>query len=534
MKVTQERLPASQIGLEIEIPSEMSKAAYEKTLREFTRSLKVPGFRKGKVPRQVLIQRFGSERIKAAVLEELIEDVIKIAVEQEKLNVIGNFQLRTPFEELLDQFEPNTALTFTAAVDIPPEASLKQYKGLQVKAEEVKYKPEQVDEIIESYRQRIATMVPVEDRAAQMGDVAIVDFIGRFTNEALADESSTEGTNGDESKSTEIPGGKAEDFQIELAEGRFIGGFIDGIVGMNPNETREISVTFPEDYPQEDLAGKLALFTVTLKDLKEKELPELDDDFAQDVSEFETLAELRESLEFRYQQEADDQTQSNKGEALLEELVQQLDVELPETLVKQEIEFLVTQTVMQLDGQGLDIKKMLTPEIVQGLRERSRPEAIVRLKRTIALGEVAKQESIQLEESAIDAKVEDVMQSLSGRDVDLDRLRQVVEEDLLKERILGWLEENGTIELVPEGSLKPSAAELADADIDLEADTPSKSAADDSDEASSASEASNVADIPDSSEVLAESSTDETVAKSTVQKKTQPSEPETGSDKSNE
>jgi trigger factor len=454
MKVTQEKLPASQIGLEIEIPSEMSKDVYEKTLREFTRSLKVPGFRKGKVPRQVLIQRFGSQRIKAAVLEELIEDAIKQAIEQEKLDVIGNFQLRTPFDDLLNQFEPNAALTFTAAVDVPPEATLKQYKGLQVQAEEVKYKPEQVDEILETYRRRTATMVPVENRAAQLGDVAIVDFIGYF-----AEGESSESIDEDQNEPKEIPGGKAEDFQLELEQGQFIEGFIDGIVGMNPGETREILVKFPDDYPQQELAGKSAQFTVSLKDLKEKELPELDDDFAQDVSEFETIAELRESLESRYQKEADEQTQANKEEALLSELLNQLEVELPETLVKREVDFLVTQTVMQLDSQGLDIKKMLTPEIVEGLRERSRPEAITRLKRTMALGEVAKQESIQVEESAINAKVEEIMQSLSERDVDPDRLRQVVEEDLLKEQILTWLEENGTVELVPEGSLQPSEAD---------------------------------------------------------------------------
>ncbi|MGJ3252449.1 MAG: trigger factor [Elainellaceae cyanobacterium] len=457
MKVTQEKLPASQLGLEIEIPSEMSRDAYEKTLQEFKRSVKVPGFRKGKVPRQVLIQRFGSERLKAAVLEELVEDGIRKAVEQEDIEAIGNFQLRSSFEDLLKQFEPGAALTFSAAVDVQPEATLTQYKGLEVKAEEVQYDPQNVENILSDYQNRVATQVPVEDRAAQIGDIAIVDFVGRLTggdSEADSEEDSEA-----EDESREIPGGSAEDFQIELQSDRFIEGFVDGIVGMNPGETRELSVTFPDDYPQQELAGKPAVFTVTLKDLKEKELPELDDDFAQEVSEFETMDELRKSLESRYQEEAQQQTKSNKEDALTEALVDQLSVELPETLIRREVDFLVTQTAMQLENQGLDIRKMLTPELIEQMRARSRPEAITRLRRTLALGEVAKQESIQVEPDAVKAKVDEIMANLSDRDVDRDRLIQVVEEDLLKEKILAWLEEHATVELVPEGSLQPEEAE---------------------------------------------------------------------------
>lgn len=453
MKVTQEKLPASQLGLEIEIPSEMSRDAYEKTLQEFKRSVKIPGFRKGKVPRQVLIQRFGSERLKAAVLEELVEDGIRKAVEQEDIEAIGNFQLRSSFDDLLKQFEPGAALTFSAAVDVQPEVTLAQYKGLEVKAEEVQYDPQKVEDILGDYQNRVATQVPVEDRAAQIGDIAIVDFAGRLTG----DDSEADAEAEDESR--EIPGGSAEDFQIELQSDRFIEGFVDGIVGMNPGETRELSVTFPDDYPQQELSGKPAVFTVTLKDLKEKELPELDDDFAQEVSEFETMDELRKSLESRYQDEAQQQTKSNKEDALTEALVDQLSVELPETLIRREVDFLVTQTAMQLENQGLDIRKMLTPELIEQMRARSRPEAITRLRRTLALGEVAKQESIQVEPDAVKAKVNEIMANLSDRDVDRDRLIQVVEEDLLKEKILAWLEEHATVELVPEGSLQPEEAE---------------------------------------------------------------------------
>jgi trigger factor len=399
------------------------------------------------------------------VVEELVQSGLQKAIEQEEIAAIGNPELKTSFEELVQQFQPGAALTFSAAVDVAPEVTLKQYSGLQVQAEEFKYDPARVDQVLEDYRKRSATLVPVEERPAQQGDIATVDFTGRLAGELA------------EGESNEIPGGSAQDFEIELTEGRFIPGFIDGIIGMKPDETKEVSVTFPEDYPQGDLAGKPAVFTITLKELKERELPELDDDFAQEVSEFETLAELRESLESRFQKEAEQKTNQSKQEALLNQLVEQMDVELPETMIRREVDYSITQTAMQLSQQGMDIKKTFTQEIVSMLREQARPEALTRLKRTLLLGEIAKQESLEVEPDAVEAKVSELLADYQERgmeDIDMDRLREVVEEDLLREKIFAWLEEHNTIELVPEGTLKPAEepAETAADNADSGAETP--------------------------------------------------------------
>lgn len=198
---------------------------------------------------------------------------------------------------------------------------------------------------------------------------------------------------------------------------------------------------------------------MTLKELKEKELPELNDDFAQEVSEFETLEELRSSLESRFKTEAERQTKANKEQALTEELLKQLEVELPETLIEEEVDALLTQTAVQLSRQGIDIKKLFTQEMIPQLRERSRPEAIERLRRSQALREVAKRESLQVEPAAVEARIKELMAEYSGQDVDMNRLQEVVEEELLTEKIMSWLEEHSTIELVPTGSLKPSQEE---------------------------------------------------------------------------
>lgn len=461
MKVIQEKLPASQVGLEIEVPAETSKQAYEKVVKEYTRSMKIPGFRPGKVPRHVLIQQVGVQRIKAAALEDLIQKGIQQAIDTEKIAAIGNYQLRSSFEELLSQFNPGAALTFLVAVDVQPEVILNQYTGLTIQVEEVNYDPSEIDRTLEERRSGLSTLIPVEDRPAQTGDVAVVDFKGQVFDEAGNPE--------------EISGGDISDFQVELSEDKFIPGFVDGILGMHPDETREVAVKFPEDYFQKDLAGRDALFTITLNELKEKELPDLDDDLAKDISEFETLVELREMLESRLQKDAERRFKANKEQALLRQLQNQVEVDLPISLLDQEVDYLITQTAMNLQNQGVDYKRLLTPETIPELRAAARPEAANRLKRTLALGEIAKRESLQVDPTDLKARVAEVVEQYGDRDVDPARLRSVVEEDLLREKILAWLEERWTIETVPAGSLsseEESDEELEDALPDAAASAP--------------------------------------------------------------
>lgn len=298
MKVTQEKLPASRVGIEIEIAPEKTKQTYEKVIQNYAREANISGFRKGKVPRQILLQRLGKTRIKAAALEELIQNGIEEAIKQESIQAIGQPELRSSFEELINNYEPGQPLTFSAAVDVPPQVNLGEYSGLQFKAEEVKYDPEQVDQVLDKERVSMATLIPVEGRSAQLGDTSIIDFKGFLAP--------IEGEENPPEELEAIPGAEATDFQVDLEEDKFIPGFITGIVGMNPGETKEISAQFPDPYANEELAGKAALFTVTLKELKEKELPEINDDFAQEISEFETLEELRNSLEERFQKEVED------------------------------------------------------------------------------------------------------------------------------------------------------------------------------------------------------------------------------------
>lgn len=446
MKVTQEKLPASQIGLEIEISAEASKKAYESVVRELSRTTNLPGFRKGKIPRKILIQRLGPTRIKAAALENVIQSSLEEAMEQESIQVLGNQELRSSFEELLAQFKPGEPISFSVSVDVPPSAEIgEEYKNLSVKAEETTYSPEQVDDFIEQRRKERATLVPVEDRAAQMGDVVVVDYAGKYP----------EGVEGKEA-GAEIPNTVAQDFEVELEEGRFIPGMVEGIAGMSVQETKDLNLTFPEDYPNEELAGMGVIFTITLKEIKEKELPELDDDFAQEVSEFETMEQLRESLESQFKEKAEKDTTKSIHSALIEQLGEKLgdNLEIPETMVKEEVDAMLTQTAMQMQQMGVDFRQLFTQENLPQMRERSRPEAIARLKQKLILSEIGKKESLEAEEAEITAKMTEIKEQLADQEIDVDRLRKMVTEDLREEKTLNWLQEQANVELVPKGSLK--------------------------------------------------------------------------------
>ena len=464
MKVTQEKLPDSQIGLEIEISGDTSRNTYEKIVRQLARSSNIPGFRKGKVPRPILLQRMGTQRIKAAALEEIIQTSLADALKQEDINALGNYTLRSSFDELVQQYEPGETFVFSAAVDVPPTAQLKDYQNLSVKAEESQYNPQELEDYLEQLRNQKADIVPVEDRLAQAGDIAMVDFAGKLTQ--------------GEGAGTEIEGGSATDFQVELVEGKLIPGMIEGIIGMKPEETKEISVTFPEDYPKKELAGEPASFTITLKELKTKELPELDDDFAQDASneEYETFAEYKESLEAQFQEKAQNETNNNIDEALIEVLLEQSEVDIPDTMVQDEVTQVLTQTLMQMQQMGLDVKQLVNSDTIPRMRENARPEAVTNLKKSLILSQIARQENLLPEESAITDKMTEITKELEGQDVDKDKLRKLVEDDLTSKNTLSWLREKAQVELLPPNSLSENddseeaetvAAEVVEAEAEV-------------------------------------------------------------------
>jgi trigger factor len=317
----------------------------------------------------------------------------------------------------------------TLETDVAPVPKLKATKGLKAEAESVRFDPSQVDAMLEQSRKQMATLVPVEDRPAANGDVAVVSFEGTYSDDGSA-----------------IEGGSADSMDVELEDGQMIPGFVEGILGMAIGEEKTVDCQFPEDYPKEDARGRKASFVINLKDLKTRELPELDDAFAQQASDKATMAELRQELEQRLKDDAERRQKSNRYDALLAALVEQLEVELPASLVQQEVRNLVEQTAGQFAQQGMDVKSLFTPDLVRSLMESSRPEAEERLRRSLALSALAEAENLKVDEEEIEAKLKEVKRQLSGeRDIDPQRLRDAVVDDLLRDKLLGWLEENSSI-----------------------------------------------------------------------------------------
>ena len=436
--------PGSRVALEVAIPGGRSQASYDAAVEKLSRSIKLPGFRKGKVPRPVLLQQIGPLRIRATALEDLVDAAFRDALEQEPVAAIGRPELSEGFEAVLERFEPGSALTITLELDVEPTPTLKATKGLKAEAEAVSFDPARVDELIEQSRKQLAALVPVEGRSATSGDVAVLSFSGIYVDTGEA-----------------ISGGSSDAMEVELEEGRMIPGFVEGVIGMAVGDTKTIDCQFPESYPQEESAGRQARFEIGLKDLKSRELPALDDAFAQQASDKSTLAELRSDLETRLKDDAERRAKANRHDALLAALVQELEVELPETLVQQEIRNLVEQTASQIAQQGMDVKKLFTPDLVRSLMDTSRPEAEERLRRSLALKALAAAEAIEVEAKELEAKVKEISRGLSQQgNIDPERLRLAVADDLLREKLLDWLEANSTItDKAPESASESDAAD---------------------------------------------------------------------------
>jgi trigger factor len=438
MKVTQEKLEQSRIGLKIEVTGDQTTKYYEQSIKKLTTSASIPGFRKGKIPRQVILQRMGQSQIKAMALEALLEPSINEAIKQAEVPAIGNYQITSNFDDLLLSYIPGQNFIFNATVDVPPVVSLGTYTGLAVKAEEIVYDPTQVADFIDQQRREKATIIPVVGRAAKLDDIAVVDYNGK-----LAD-------------GTQIEGAQADDFDIELSEGKFISDLVHGIVGMTIGETRNVNVVFPADYPREDLAAQPALFNVVLKDLKEQELPSLDDDFAKEASDFDTLVEYQESISTRFQEQAKKSTDQNIINAIETALIEIADVDLPETMLERETMNILNQMANQFSQYGMDVNKLFTRETIPKMKENCRVDAINNLKQQLAIVEIAQKEGIVVGDEDIVTRMSEVIPQLAGENIDENRLRSYIVEDLQKEKTLEWLKEHAKVELVPEGSLKPA------------------------------------------------------------------------------
>lgn len=378
MKVTLEKQEKNQVQLEVEVDQSQISAALNRVYRQIGQRVNIPGFRKGKAPRQIIERHVGPDYVKNETLDVLIPEAYSHAVEEAKIEPIAQ-----PEVEVV-RFEPTETLVFKAKVEVRPEVTLGNYTGIEIKMPEVTVSDDEVNKRIEDLRGRYATFVET-DRAVQEGDSAVVDFSG-------------------EVEGKEIENGSAKDFKLEVTPGRFIPGFTESMVGMKPGETKTSDLKFPEDYPQKELAGKEAKFTITLHKVEERVLPAVDDEFAK-TAKYENVEDMRTKLKEQLQSEAEENRQVELRRELIDKVIEGVQIEIPETMIKRELNFMIQQYARNIQSQGIDPQMVLTKEMVEKFEADTRPEAEKRIKTSLTLGAIARQENITVEENEVDEEV---------------------------------------------------------------------------------------------------------------------------------
>lgn len=383
MKVNAARLENHKALLEIEVDANSVGEAIEQAYRRIVKKVTIPGFRKGKAPRAI-VERFAG---KAALYEEALDILVPRAY-QDALEEAGYDPISRPDIELVN-FEEGKPLSFKATVEIKPEVQLGEYVDPNLKYEVPEVKSEAVDFQIERLRDSHAQLVVVEEGEVANGLYALIDFEGFIDDQPF-------------------PGGKAEGYLLEVGSGRFIPGFEEGLVGARAGEDREVKVTFPQDYPAQDLAGKEATFKVRVREIKRKELPELNDEFARSVGSYASLQELRDTVENRLKEISAVQARRDFENKVIDSLVDRSQVEVPESLVNRRIDRMVHDLEHRLEAQKVSLDDYLkdSGKSLDDVRNEFRPAAERGVKADLVLEAVAKKEKISAEAAEINAEID--------------------------------------------------------------------------------------------------------------------------------
>lgn len=426
MKTTVTERENNAALLEVEISPEEVASSLDAATAKLQREIRLPGFRKGKVPKALIVQRFGIQAIAAEMLEDRLPEWSQKAIEQSGLEAIDIIE-PAHFEEGPEHGRP---FSFHLKVQLLPKAQLGQYKGLEVPRETAEVTDEEVDRQVERLREEFATLRPVSGRPAQKGDLVTVDLSGSVDGQP-------------------VEGLSAEDYALEVGAGRVLAELEEGIEGMTVGEEKEITVVYPEDWRDPEFAGKTAVFSVRMKEIKEKVLPPLNDEFAKDVSEFATLLELRMDIRSKLKSSKESFARSRFRAAAVKQAVDNATVELPEVLVNRQLESMMEDYLRSLEARGVDVRKFINEneEALRAVMERSRPEAEQLVKTSLVLDAVAEAEGLSVTEEDI----AEVVQSLASA--------SNVEPAVMREQ----LERSGRIQSIRQNLLRDKAVDLIEA-----------------------------------------------------------------------
>ena len=425
MSVKVETLEKNMAKLVIEVPAEELEKALQAAYNKNKSKISIPGFRKGKVPRQMVEKMYGPGFFYEDAANMLIP------VEYEKAAAECGLELVSRPVIDIEQIEKGKAFIFTAEVAVKPEVTLGDYKGLEVAKADVEVSEEELSAELEKEREKNARTISVEDRAVENGDMIMLDFEG-FVNGVAFD------------------GGKGENYPLTIGSNSFIPGFEDQLVGAKIGEDVEVNVTFPEEYQAPELAGCAAVFKCKVNEIKVKELPELDDDFAQDVSKFDTLAEYKEDVKAKLAASKADAAKRAKEDAVIEKIIENAQMGIPEAMIDTQARQLVDEFAQRIQAQGLSFEQYLqfTGMTLDTALEQMKPNAVKRIQSRLVLEAVVKAENIEVSEDDVKAEIAKMAETYK---MDADKLAEIMGEEEKKQIQMDMAIEKA-VELVTEAA----------------------------------------------------------------------------------
>lgn len=431
MSLQLDKLENNMAKLTIEVPAEELESAIEKAYQKNKGKISVPGFRKGKVPRQMIEKMYGKEVFYEDAANILIPTAYENAVNECEEEIVSSPKIE------VTQIEAGKPFVFTAEVALKPEVKLGKYKGVKVEKTEAEVTDEEVAEALEKERESNARTITVEDRAVKDNDMTVIDFEGFVDGVAFE-------------------GGKGENYPLTIGSGAFIPGFEEQLIGAEIGKEMEVKVTFPEEYHAEELKGKEAVFKCTVKEIKEKELPELDDEFASEVSEFDTLAEYKEDIKKKLAEKKESEAKNKKEEAVIDAIITDSEMDIPEAMLETQQRQMVDEFAQRLQMQGLSLEQyfQFTGLNPQMMLEQVKPQAEKRIKSRLVLEAVAEAEKFEVTDEELEkefARMGEIYQ------LEVEKVKEMLDE-YHKEQIKKDLAIQKAVEFVVENAKEGKAA----------------------------------------------------------------------------
>ncbi len=427
MSVQVETLEKSMAKLTIEVSAEEFEAALDKAYKKNKSKISLPGFRKGKAPRAMIEKMYGAGVFFEDAANDLIPGAYESAAKESELEIVAQPSID------VTQIEKGKPFIFTATVAVKPEVTLGDYKGIEVEKKTAEVTDEELQAEIDKVRESNSRMITVDDRAVQDGDITTIDFEGFVDGEPFE-------------------GGKGEDYPLTIGSHSFIDNFEEQLIGKNIGEETEVNVTFPEQYQAEELQGKPAVFKVTIKEIKVKELPELDDDFAQDVSEFDTVDEYKEDLKKKLLENKEAALKREKEEDVVGKIIENATMEIPDPMVDTQVRQMVQEFSQRIQSQGLSLQQYMqftgmTPE---SLTNELQPQALKRIQSRLVLEAVVAAENIETSDEDLEKELEKMAEMYQ---MEADKLKELVGEEEKKQIALD-LAVQKAVELVVDAAVE--------------------------------------------------------------------------------